>query len=79
MDDPELLAGIYEYEMFGVALGVATSIMLFPGRPILLFGDNEGANGTVVRGSGETLLGKAIAAFIWRIASETATPYGRSM
>ena len=74
MGTAEHRAGIYEFEMVCAALGVSAAIMLYPGRPILLCCDNEGANGTPIRGCGKTALGRAIASFIWRIAAETETP-----
>ena len=65
--------GIFEYEMAAAALGVLWATELSPGTPILLCCDNQGANGTVIRGSCTTEIGRDISSLIWRVAAENAT------
>ena len=72
MRDGELGIGISEYEMTAAALGVLWAAEIAPGKPIHLRGDNKGADGSIVKGSCSTEIGRQIAALIWRVAAENA-------
>ena len=73
MNMPKAEFRIYEFEMTGVALGVALAVDCFPGAPIIICCDNKGAIGTLIRGSCKTQLGREISSFIWRMAAEYGT------
>ena len=61
---------ITEYELAGTLLGLCTAVALFPNAPILLGCDNQGANGTVIRGPNKTRNGRSLASVFWHIAAE---------
>lgn len=64
-------AGIFEYELSAVLLGMCVALCLAPGRPCFLCGDNMGARGAVVRGSCATVLGRALSS-LWLISATSA-------
>ena len=66
-------AGIFEYELLAVCLGVMWALTHFPGRPILLCADNLGARGAIIRGTCKTRLGRALSSYLWKMASIDST------
>ena len=60
---------ITEYELSGAILGLCVAQVLFPNLPVLLFCDNQGACGIVIRGSAKTSFGRALAAIFWNVAA----------
>ena len=72
--DPALGVGIFEFELLGVLLGVCLAVAHFPGRPILVCCDNEGANAAAIRGSCRTEVGRLLSSLLWRVAAEPNSP-----
>ena len=68
-----LLPGIFEYELCGNVVGLALACELAPGRPVFLCCDNQGAVGTVVRGSCRTELGRTLVSIFWDMAAAFGT------
>ena len=66
-------AGIFEFELLAVCLGVMLALTHFPNRPILLCADNLGARGAVVRGTCKTQVGRALSSYLWKMASLNST------
>ena len=62
-------AGIYEFELAGVLFGALCAIEIEHGAPLLVFCDNKGALGTVVRAASKTTLGRAVCSVIWGAAA----------
>ena len=71
---PTCNAGIFEFELLAAALAVCLAASRFPGRPLLVCCDNQGAIGAVIHGSCETALGRLLSSFLWRIAAESNIP-----
>ena len=72
--DPAVGAGIFEFELLAVLLGVCLAMAHFPGRPLLVCCDNEGANAAVIRGSCRTEVGRLLSSLLWRVATESNSP-----
>ena len=70
---PDGKAGIFEFELLAICLGVFMALTHFPGRPILLCADNLGARGAVVRGTCRAQLGRALSSYLWRMAETNST------
>ena len=69
-----LLPGIFEYELLPDVFGLAMAAELAPWRPVLLRCDNQGAIGTVLRGSCRAKLGRTIVSiFRWMAAAFATT------
>ena len=62
-------AGIFEFELLAICIGVMLALTAFPNRPILLCADNLGARGAVVRGTCRTRVGRALSSYSWRMES----------
>ena len=60
---------IYEFEMAGTLFGLLCALEIAYGAPIILFCDNMGAKGTVIRGSSRTRTGRALAGAFWGYAA----------
>ena len=54
--------------------GLAIAAQMFPGRIVLLCGDNRGAKQALSRGSCKTELGKMLRSVFWTVAASFATP-----
>ena len=61
---------IAEYELAAGLLGLRAALSLFPGGPVLLGCDNQGANGAGARGPNKTRIGRSIASVFWHAAAE---------
>ena len=46
---PNLDTAIFEFDLAAISLGVYIAVDLFPGRPILIGADNQGAWGAAIR------------------------------
>ena len=62
---------ITEYELTGALFGLLIAQALFPGVPVLLCCDNQGADGTIIRGSNKTPIGRALSSVFWHAAAES--------
>ena len=62
-------AGIYEFELAGVLFGVLCAIEREHGSPLVVFCDNRGANGSVIRAASKTAIGRANGSVIWGAAA----------
>ena len=62
--------GIFELELTGVALGVTLALALYPTHPIVVCCDNQGAIGTIVRGTCKTALGRLVSGYIWKAIAD---------
>ena len=69
-------AGIYEFELAGLLFGIMCAIELEHGAPLLVFCDNMGAIGTVVRASSKTVIGRALCSVIWVLPRPQGPRYG---
>ena len=65
--------GIFERELFSVALGAVLACARYPGPPIVLCCDNAGAIGAIEKGSFETPMGSLLSSSIWKLVGETST------
>ena len=65
---------IAEYELAGCVLGLCMAVTLFPGIPIMLCCDNEGAKGVIIRGSCKTATGRSLSSVFWLVAATFANP-----
>ena len=65
--------GIFEFELAAICLGVCIAVDRFPGRPILICADNQGARGAVIRGTCRTHVGRLLSSFLWRTAANTSS------
>ena len=65
-------AGIFEFELVAVLLALCLAIRVAPGRSVLACCDNMGARGAVIRGSCNTVLGRALSGAFWLVAARFA-------
>ena len=61
--------GIYEFEPAGTLFGLLCALEIAYGSPVMLFCDNMGSKGTVIRGSSQKRTARAISGAFWGFAA----------
>ena len=61
--------GIYELELVGAVAALCSMTTAYPGRPVQLMIDNQGAQGSLIRGSADSPFARAVVSFFWMVAA----------